>query len=99
MRTRRIFPFLGTLTLQNPLRINCTADCGKALVTGAKPLQMLILVLLAARAKDYDFLKQIKSADSRPRFGVILREMPVESETAFAEGVAKEILNTIRSSR
>jgi predicted transcriptional regulator len=71
---------------------------GKALVA-AKSLQMLILVLLAVRAKDYDFLRQIKSADSRPRFGVILREMPVESETAFAEGVAKEIITTIRSSR
>jgi hypothetical protein len=72
---------------------------GKALVSGTKQLQMLILVLLTNHAKDYDFLKQINSANSRPRFGVILREMPVESETAFAEGVAKEILNTIRSSR
>jgi hypothetical protein len=60
---------------------------------------MLILVLLATHAEEYDFLKQIRSANSRPRFGVILKEMPVESETAFAEGVAKEIINTIRSSR
>jgi len=72
---------------------------GKALVSGTKSLQMLILVLLATHAKDYDFLKQIRHANSRPRFGVILREMPVESETTFAEGVAKEIINTIRSSR
>jgi predicted transcriptional regulator len=75
------------------------AVIGKALVSGAKQLQMLILVLLATHAKDYEFLKQIRSANSRPRFGVILREMPVESETTFAEGVAKEIINTIRSSR
>jgi hypothetical protein len=60
---------------------------------------MLILVLLATHAKDYDFLRQIRHANSRPRFGVILREMPVESETTFAEGVAKEIINTIRGSR
>jgi hypothetical protein len=72
---------------------------GKALVFGAKPLQMLILVLLATHAKDYGFLKRIRSVNSQPRFGVILREMPVESETMFAEGVAKEILNIIRSSR
>jgi hypothetical protein len=72
---------------------------GKALVFGAKQLQMLVLVLLATHAKDYDFLKQIRSASSRPRFDVILREMPVGSETTFADGVAKEILNTIRSSR
>jgi hypothetical protein len=72
---------------------------GKALVSGARSLQILILVLLATHAKDYDFLRQIRSANSRPRFSVILREMPLESGSDFADGVAKEILNIIRSSR
>ncbi len=73
---------------------------GRAMVgISAKSFHMLIFVLLAAHVEDYGFLKEIRSAKSQPRFGVILREMPVESETTFAEGVAKEIIRIIRTQR
>jgi hypothetical protein len=72
---------------------------GRTVVGISDSLKVLILVVLTTHAKNYGFLKRIRKMDSQPRFGVILREMPVQSETTFAESTAKDIINVIKSSR
>jgi hypothetical protein len=72
---------------------------GRSLVGVGDAFKMVILVLLTTHAKNYRFLERIRSVNSQPRFGVVLREMPAESETALANGVAKEIVDTIRNPR
>lgn len=70
---------------------------GKALI-GSKDanLVMLIVVLLAPDSKDYGFPSLIGSGAERPiSFGFICEDMPLKSEVAFGEDVARKIVELI----
>jgi predicted transcriptional regulator len=70
---------------------------GRAIVGQREGIRVLILVLLTPHANDFAFLKRIRLLKSQPRFEVILREMPLASETVFAQNTAKEILSIIKN--
>jgi hypothetical protein len=59
-------------------------------------LAMLIAVLLAPNSNDYGFPRLICAGAEKPiSFGFICEDMPLKSEVAFAEAVARRITKLI----
>lgn len=59
-------------------------------------LAMLIVVLLAPNSNDYSFPRLIRAGAERPiSFGFICEDMPLKSEVAFGEDVARRITKLI----
>jgi len=59
-------------------------------------LAMLIAVLLAPNSNDYGFPRLIRAGAEKPiSFGFICEDMPLKSEVAFADDVARRITKLI----